>query len=330
MPTGLPITRRGWMGGVVALLVGCDRLVVEVEERLDGFASPEGITPITPNAAFYVYQHGNLPAVPRAWTCSVEMEGAPLLALTEETLAALPSIEVEHTLQCIGGNPRNPLIGNAVWEGLPFVDLLAELGVQIDGATEIVLEGADGYHTSIPFADHADGQLWLVWRMNGEPMPREHGSPCRFLVRDRYGTKNVKWPVRVDFIHGTHTGYWESRGWSQEARYRPNGFIFEPYDGSVRRGEVLLFGTAYAGADPIVEVAITYDDGQTWEPAELTYNPGPHRWTLWRAVYQGPAGVVTARLRVTTASGAQTSSPEATQPMSGYDGGMQIQFEVQP
>lgn len=325
------ITRRNWLKGAAAALAatGCDQLDVQVEPQPGGFATADGIRPVTPNEGFYVYEYALQPSVnPATWSCEIRADNVTLLTLTLETFDGLPVIELEHTLQCIGGNPRNTLISNAVWGGLPFTEVLAQLGVQAPTANEIVFRGADQYHTSIPYSDHTDEKLWLVWQMNGEPLPATHGAPCRFICQGRYGTKNVKWPVSVDFIQGSYTGFWEEGGWSQDAIYQVNGFIFEPREGTVHTGEVLIFGTAHAGEDPIERVEITYDDGESWEDVEITYSPGANRWTLWRTTLTGLTGEITARVRVTAESGRQSTGAEGTDQAHGYDGGMQVIFTV--
>lgn len=327
-----PITRRRWLQGMAAALAasGCDQLDVDVQPQPGGFATADGIAPITPNEGFYEYQYGVRPAFDvDSWSCQIRVDGETLTTLTPQTFATLQAVEIEHTLQCIGGNPRNTLISNAVWGGLPFVEVLAQLGVVLpDGLQEIVFRAVDEYHTSIPVTDLDEEKLWLVWEMNGEPLPFEHGAPCRFLCQGRYGTKNVKWPILIEFIEGTYSGYWESTGWSSEAIYQPNAFIFQPQEGTSHVGEVVIFGTAHAGEDPVESVEISYDEGLSWEPVELTYSPGANRWTLWRTTYDGPPGRVVARTRVTTASGAQSVGPEGTNQSYGYDGGMQVVFTV--
>jgi DMSO/TMAO reductase YedYZ molybdopterin-dependent catalytic subunit len=328
------ITRRHWLAGVTAAFAtACDRLDVDVDPRSGGFATPEGIVPISPIGGFYVYEYRDQPRVDIAsWTCTIAIDETVTHELTAAFLDTLTPVEIEHTLQCIGGNPRNTLISNAVWGGLPFEDVLDALGgLDIPQDTvEIIFRGADAYHTSIPLSDLTEERIWLVWEMNGEPLPPEHGAPCRFLVLGRYGTKNVKWPVEIDFTPEPYFGHWESGDWSKDATYQVNGYIFNPLDGTSQTGDVRIFGTAFGGSDPITRVEITFDDGATWTDTQLDYNPGPDRWTLWSYLLTGADGVVDCRIRVTAASGAQTNTWENLTQADGYDGGMRISFRVTP
>lgn len=325
-------TRRHWLKGAAAAFAatGCDRLDVDIQPKPGGFATPDGVAPVTPNAGHYVYQYGAAPEFDvSTWSCPISTSDGVQATLDVSVFEGLTPIEIEHTLQCIGGSPRNALISNAVWGGLPFEDVLADLGVDWpDSVVEIIFRGADDYHTSIPVADLENERVWIVWEMNGEPLPAANGAPCRFLVIGRYGTKNVKWPVEITFSNQPYTGYWEGLDWSKDATYQVNGYIFNPLEGSLHDDGVRIFGTAYGGMDAIERVDITFDDGETWEPATLTYSPGANRWTLWEYVLSGASGEVTARVRVTAASGAQTTTHENLDQLNGYDGGMQVVFRV--
>ncbi|MEZ4319304.1 MAG: molybdopterin-dependent oxidoreductase [Myxococcota bacterium] len=327
------MTRRQWLEMLAAstALAGCENVVVNVQNK--GGTNEDGIEPISSNERFYVYQCCAQPEVdPLTWSLSVQVEGTEVARITPQTFDELVPVELEHTLQCIGGNPRNPLINNAVWGGLPFLEVLEHLGVAVpEDAVDLRFLGADDYDTGVPVEDLLASKLWLVWRMNGEPMPYDHGAPCRFLAQGRYGTKNVKWPIEVDFVPYDFRGFWENSGWSDDATYRQNGFILQPVDGTIVNGDtVAIYGTSYAGEDPVTSVEISFDEGESWEPVEVYYSPGANIWTLWKHEITGVSGDVTAEIRVTTASGKVTQGTEGTGQSRGYDGGMRIRFEVRP
>lgn len=311
---------------------GCESVIVDVENKIP--LDESGIEPISTNDRFYVYQCCGQPELdPESWEMAILVDGVEVARIDRDYFDTLEPIELEHTLQCIGGNPRNPLINNSVWGGLPFIDILDDLGVDVPPATvDLKFVGADDYHTGVPVEDLVEERMWLVWQMNGQPLPFDHGAPCRFLVQNRYGTKNVKWPVTVDLLPREYRGYWELTGWSDEATYRQNGFILQPVDGTVLYrdvGDVVeMYGTAHAGSDPVTRVEITFDDGASWEDVDVYYSPGANIWTLWKYVIESPSGSYEARIRVTTQSGKVTNGPDGTGQSAGYDGGMRIRFEV--
>ncbi|MES2642459.1 MAG: molybdopterin-dependent oxidoreductase [Myxococcota bacterium] len=196
-----------------------------------------------------------------------------------------------YVTSCCGTNEYNLAISNAVWTGLPLRDIFESLGVTIPvTALELVFTSADGYSTSLPVSD-IDKPLWLVWRMNGEPLPATHGYPARLLVPGRYGMKNPKWIVGITFTDTPYTGgHWESYGWSNEATYRPNALVREPgRRATVEVGPVLVQDMAFAGSDPIARVQVRFDGGD-WTEATLDYAPGPDVWTLWHIDWDAPVG----------------------------------------
>jgi hypothetical protein len=57
--------------------------------------------------------------------------------------------------------------------------------------------------------------------MNGDPLPVEQGYPVRVVAPYHYGYKWVKWVVRMEIVNYDYIGYWESRGWSDDASITP-------------------------------------------------------------------------------------------------------------
>lgn len=308
-------------------LAACDRLVLPEGAPA---APGEELDPITPNADFYVTSCCGTPEIDRdSWSMAIQVGGETRATIDLAWLEARDAREREHTLQCIGSSPAYPLISNAVWEGLPLTEILDALGVEVpESAVEIVITGADGYSTSIPVGDLAS-PVWLVWRMNGERLPEEHGTTVRMLTPGRYGTKNPKWITAIDLVDEPHLGYWETFGWSNDATYNTNGMVLTPIDATTfPPGAVRVLGTAFAGRDPIARVEVRVDDGE-WRDATITYPGGPDVWTLWAYDWDAPAGDHTVRVRVTTASGATDSGdPDGTDRLEGYDGGMEIRVTV--
>lgn len=305
------------------LLPGCDRLVLP-----DG-PPADAIDPITPNDVFYVTSSVGTPAIDRnAWTLTIE-DGDVLATIDAATLDGLAARDAERTLQCIGSGPWHQAISNAVWSGLPLPELLSAIGVDLrPSALQIVMYGADGYADALPRTD-LDRPMWLVWRMNGDPLPPEHGYPARLLSPGRYGMKNVKWLQRIALVDEPFVGFWESRGWSDDASYRANAFVRSPESRATVSGGATVLGTAFAGEDPVVRVEISLDDGGTWADAEITYAPGPGIWALWQYDFAADPGDYTIKARCTTASGATSADdPLGTDATSGYDGSMAIDVTV--
>src|SRR6266540_2683466 len=186
--------------------------------------------PITPNEQFYVTSSSSNPEVDvSTWTLSIQNRGVEIASIDYATLTRLPGRKKEHTLECISADPYYLAISNAVWTGLPLTEVFSAKGVQVSpGTVELVFRSVDEYSTSIPVAD-LQKPVWLVWLMNGVPLPTEHGYPVRLLVPGRYGMKNPKWITSIDFVDRPFAGYWDLMGWSKEAVYQANTLVHVPF-----------------------------------------------------------------------------------------------------
>ena len=297
----------------------------------DAAAHPEYIPHITANKDHYITSYTPTPIVvnPKDWTLTFLDRGTPLGKLDLAFLAALPAREKEHTLECISAGTSNPAISNAIWTGLPLTEILAALKIAVPAGTKW-LKGtaADNYTTAIPVSD-LDRPVWLVWKMNGEPLPAAHGFPVRVLTPGRYGMKGPKWLVSLDFIDTPYVGLWEKQGWSDDASYRPNTMIRTlESGGTVAKGLHHVAGTAFAGSDPVVRVEVQVDvDG--WQDAVLDYAPGADIWVLWHWDWDAKPGNHIVQARCTTKSGAMSAvSTYGDKGLNGYDGSMAVTIDV--
>lgn len=262
--------------------------------------------PITSNEDFYTvwYSSGDVPKPPPDWKLTLKGEVERPLVLTLDQLKAMPAVEEMRTLECISNPVGGELISNALWRGVRLKDLLTQASMK-SSARELKLESFDGYATSIPVELGMHDHSLLVYEMNGEPLPREHGAPLRCLWPGRYGMKQPKWIQTITLINTEFRGYWERQGWSNDAFVLPNSRIDSPQDLAVIATPTFtLSGIAYSSEEGIAKIEIGWDDPKEWQPAELTRGPSPYTWTLWK--WTGPAlatGRHTLYARVTDQSG---------------------------
>jgi len=339
----LKLSATGLAGA--ALLPACDRLVLPELNLLDQ------IPDILPSEDFYLQSAFGTPDIdPGTHVFRILSDGTEIASIDLDYVQGLSGRVREHTMQCIGANPRFLFIGNALWTGLPFTEILTDLGVTPPASAQwMKITGADGYATGLPITDiegtgDAD-PLWLVWQMNGEDLPLAHGAPFRFLTPGRYGTKNPKWPTELDFVAEEFVGHWEERGWSQDATYKLNAMVLSPPSMAVLGpGSIAILGSAFAGHQAIASVEVTLDNGASWQAAELTYGPGlsetapdladrnpnRHIWTTWRYDWMlEEAGEYRIQVRATDLDGNVTSEdPAGTPGRSGYDAGMEIKVTI--
>ena len=59
--------------------------------------------------------------------------------------------------------------------------------------------------------------VMLAVLMDGKPIPSDLGGPARLIMPQMYGYKGVKWVSAVELISEPYIGYWESRGYENDA-----------------------------------------------------------------------------------------------------------------
>ncbi|MBI2940535.1 MAG: molybdopterin-dependent oxidoreductase [Chloroflexi bacterium] len=299
--------------------------------------SEDGLPPeVTPTADFYtVSKNFSDPVVDEAkWQLQVDGLVEQPLSFTYEQLVALPAVEQHTTLCCISNEVGGDLIGNALWRGVRLKTLL-DMAKPKPGVRKVIFHGADDYQDSVRW-EVADREAnLLAWEMNGERLPPAHGFPARLLIPNIYGMKNVKWLTRIELVDFDFQGYWQQRGWSDEAVVKTTSRIDVPthlttlpsgpigaqrridgrFEESVQRatidpGSALAGGIAFAGMRGITRVEISIDGGDTWHPATVKRALSPFSWVLWTAEWPATVGRHSLRVRAVDGTGeVQTSQP---------------------
>jgi DMSO/TMAO reductase YedYZ molybdopterin-dependent catalytic subunit len=281
---------------------------------------------VTPNDRFYTVSKNPAGLDPRVdakkWSLEITgLVGKPV-KLTYDDIKAMPSFARYHTLECISNEVGGDLIGNAMWKGVRFRDLVERAGGVNPKAVRFALRCADGYSEGIPVADAMRPDVMLAYEMNGVPLPPSHGFPVRMLTPGLFGMKNPKWLTKIEAVSTTFTGYWQASGWSDEAVVQTMSAFRVPGGRDVPLGETELGGVAYSGDRGIKDVEVSADNGKTWAKAEVKPALAPYTWVLWAAVWKptGP-GEYTLRVRARDGAGVlQTAQESPTLPdgATGY------------
>ena len=249
--------------------------------------SPEDLIPrLTSNDKFYVQSYRETPTEeardPETWTLTVDGLVSGRLELTLADILALPAVERQFTLECIGNPVGGQLIGNAVWVGTPLHPLLERAEIK-SWAKRVAFHSLDDYVTSMPIEQALAPGVLLAYRMNGEPLPPDHGAPLRLLNPGYYGQKCPKWLRRIEVIErDDHRGTWEQEGWSDKAAITINSRIDEPFAGQKLPAAALnVTGVALGGLAGVSKVEVSTDGGVSWQEATLGPTPSPAVWTMW-------------------------------------------------
>lgn len=214
------------------------------------------------------------------------------LQFTYDEIKAMPSTSEYATLECISDKIDGDLISTAYWKGVPLKSLLERAQV-LPEAIYIVFRCSDGYDVGIPLdRGLMDGTI-LAYEMNGTPLPAEHGFPVRAIVPGLYGMMNAKWITDIELVDTVYEGFWQRRGWANNAKYQTHSKIVFPGDALRNRFEGLspnaipvgskspIAGVAFAGDRGISKVEVSTDGGSTWQSANIKDPLSSNSWVLW-------------------------------------------------
>ncbi len=297
----------------------------------------EGLTPlVVPNDEFYRIDTALVtPSVDiDTWKLRVFGMVDREVVLTYEDLVQLPLVEQYVTIACVSNEVGGNLVGNAKWTGVRLTDVLAMAGIK-DGATQIVPRSVDGWTAGFPTAwvtepDRPRDALIAV-KMNGVPLPPDHGFPARLIVPGLYGyVSATKWLSELELTTlEAFDAYWVPRGWAKEAPILTQARIDVPRPNTQRRvGDVIaVAGVAWAPDRGISKVEIQVDDGD-WQPATLATALGPQTWVQWKFAWPATAGHHTFTVRATDGTG-QVQTADVTRPdPDGARGRDQVSVQV--
>lgn len=150
--------------------------------------------------------------VPKSWSLNLAGAIDGQQTVDWEAFLKLPQREVIADIHCVTHWTRFEV----AWLGVAAKDIVA-LARPHAAAKFVVLHSADGYTTNMPLEVFMDDDVLLAHQLYGEALPREHGGPVRVVVPKRYFWKSAKWVTAIHFHHTDQPGYWEVRGYHNEA-----------------------------------------------------------------------------------------------------------------
>ena len=257
----------------------------------------------TPNDRFYRIDTALVvPKIdPDSWSLRIDgmVERAVDLSLAD--LFAMNVVDSAVTLACVSNEVGGHLVGNAVWTGVPLVDVL-ELAGPTEPAEQIMAWSVDSFSAGFPLSALGSDRTALVaFGMNGEPLPFRHGFPVRLVVAGLYGyVSAVKWLERIELTAMDVDGYWIPRGWAKEAPIKIASRIDVPLQSQTTPGGQAVAGVAWAPVVGVAEVELAIDDGP-WTPCRLERGTGPGRdgeaWVQWFTLWDAEPGLHHLRVR---------------------------------
>ena len=285
--------------------------------------------PITPAGLHYLLIHYDIPEVDSgSYRLAVRGHVSRELSLSLDDLRSRPAVELAVTLECAGNGRAlitphvesqpwlQEAVGTASWRGTPVRALLKEAGVE-EGAMEVAFAGLDRgiendveqrYERSLSLFEALRPDVLLVFEMNGDVLPPQHGYPLRLLVPGWYGMASVKWLTEITVLDRPFRGHQQQTAYrlrQEEAdegtpltRILPRSLMlppgipeFETRRRLLQAGPCMVEGRAWSGQGAIEAVELSTDGGETWVAAQIEYDvDSPWAWCAWSLQWEAEAG----------------------------------------
>jgi DMSO/TMAO reductase YedYZ molybdopterin-dependent catalytic subunit len=279
--------------------------------------SPQSGTLVTPNDRFFVrtafpstLQHTD------PWSIRVGglVQTPTELDLRDLDRLAAPGGRV--LTECSGNADQSNygLMSVADWDGVPLSAILDRVRPR-SGASRVLISGVDDEVT--PSRTSVPGASWifsrddlqralLAVRMNGAPLPRDHGFPVRLVVPGWYGCACLKWVNRIELVPGETVATTQMREFAARTHQDPKAALARDFVPAVidtaampirvekwaidGRLAYRVVGIIWGGAKPTNALSIRFRSNQSWMRVDDCPIPATtSTWSLWSHVWRPDA-----------------------------------------
>ncbi len=281
---------------------------------------------ITPSDLHFERHHGGVAMVdPDRYALQIHgMVDRPMIFSLDE-LKRFPSVSRICFVECSGNFRRNipeespvhhftGLTAQSEWTGVRLSTLLREVGVQPD-ARWFLAEGGDSslFARSIPIEKARDDAI-VAWAQNGEAIRPENGYPVRLILPGWEGSTNIKWLRRLKFADEPFMTRWETARYTvvfDDGLARKFMFVLDArsvitspsYPDRVQPGWIELQGLAWSGRGRITRAEVSFDEGASWNEADLQDPVLPKAHTRFRYLWRWDGSETTVLSRATDETG---------------------------
>ena len=164
---------------------------------------------------FPVLHAGKVPKFdPQAWDLQIYGAVENPLKMDYATLRGKPATEVTVDIHCVTTWSKL----DTSWVGWATKDIIEEVKPQRD-AKFVVCECEEGFTVNVHIDDLLKPNSMLAYKFGGRDITPEHGFPLRLLIPHRYFWKSGKWVRALRFATEDEPGFWEVRGYHNNADY---------------------------------------------------------------------------------------------------------------
>jgi DMSO/TMAO reductase YedYZ molybdopterin-dependent catalytic subunit len=143
---------------------------------------------------------------PAEWAFSIQTESG-VHRWTWDEVHALGVEDVTVDIHCVTHWTKLAM----PWRGVPLDRLFEAVETSLDYC---MVHSYGGYTTNVPLDELLDGQSWIAFEADGEPLTPEHGGPARLLVPHLYFWKSAKWVRGIVMQSDDEPGFWENAGYN--------------------------------------------------------------------------------------------------------------------
>jgi sulfane dehydrogenase subunit SoxC len=211
-------------------------LLTDLNDTNQGGAWWNFDTYITPVSQFYIRNAFPTPRAeldrrvdPRHWQLKIHGDGIEReLVIDYDDLLKMPSRSIISVMQCAGngrslfweqgGFVDDPMkvsgngwglggVGQAEWQYVPISHILGLVGLKKNAKSALFWSGVDGKAPNtrsdtgrpLPISELLErgNDIGLAFKMNGMPLPADHGAPVRALVPGWCGGASTKWLTEI-------------------------------------------------------------------------------------------------------------------------------------
>jgi DMSO/TMAO reductase YedYZ molybdopterin-dependent catalytic subunit len=148
----------------------------------------------------------------KSYRLKVDGMVAKPLSLSYDQVLALPHAKRVVNMPCVEGWTETLL-----YEGVRLMDLLAKAGMKPGVTTVIFHTAGKRYSSSLSLAYVKKADVLLGFKINGLTLDQKRGFPFQVVAKHKLGYKWVKWVERIELSNKPYQGFWEKRGYSNQA-----------------------------------------------------------------------------------------------------------------
>ncbi|MDJ0727333.1 MAG: molybdopterin-dependent oxidoreductase [Prochloraceae cyanobacterium] len=245
---------------------------------------------IVPNHLFFVRNNNPTPLIEAdRWRLNVFGDGVSHpRSFSYSELLQMPSVSVIRAIEC-AGNGRSFYqtaygkaasgtqwklggIGVAEWTGVPMSEILERAGLQFTARDVMPISlDANKVQRPIPIEKALANDTLVVYAMNGDTLPRDHGFPVRLLVSGWVGIASIKWLGSIQVSRSSLFSLYNTQKYiligedypvnrqlqaagvlgKIATKQKPKSAFELSWDGEIPSGKRLLRGRSWSGVDKI-------------------------------------------------------------------------------